>query len=168
MRRVVPSRPFHERSQPFDVKVQIGYVNLQRAIVEVEEGKRAKAALQKTFEKKKVKIKEAEAKLIALRDKIRSKRTVTPEAKLRQEALEYEKERYKLQEKLMKEQQELQALEQKELAGITKKMRKVIDKIGKAGGYTLILEAQDARLLYAKPHLDLTNEVIRRYNSTYR
>ena len=47
-------------------------------------------------------------------------------------------------------------------------MRKVIQKIGKSGRYSLILELQDARMLYAKPHLDLTNEVIRKYNSTHK
>jgi Skp family chaperone for outer membrane proteins len=47
-------------------------------------------------------------------------------------------------------------------------MRGVIKEIGEQGGYTLILEVQDARLLYAKPHLDLTNEVIRKYNGKYK
>jgi len=81
--------------------------------------------------------------------------------------MEFEKKRYALQEQLMKEQKALQQLEQQELEKITAKMRKVIDQIGKAGGYTLILELQDARLLFAKPHLDLTNEVIRKYNSKH-
>lgn len=146
----------------------IGYVNLQRAILEVEEGKRAKESLKKTFEAKKKMIKAEEGKLIKLRDEIRAEASVKTDAALRQRALAYEKKRYELQEQLLKEQQELQLLEQKELAGITEKMRKVVDQIGKDGGYTLILELQDARLLYAKQHLDLTNEVIRKYNLNHK
>ena len=32
----------------------------------------------------------------------------------------------------------------------------------------LILEVSDSRLLFAKPHLDLTNELIRKYNAKYK
>ncbi len=145
----------------------IGYVSLQRAILEVEEGKRAKEGLKSTFEEKKKSIKAEEQKLLKLRDEIRQEASVKTDSALRERAMEFEKKRYALQEQLMKEQKALQQLEQQELEKITAKMRKVIDQIGKAGGYTLILELQDARLLFAKPHLDLTNEVIRKYNSKH-
>ena len=153
--------------------IQIGYVNLQRAILEVNEGKRAKARLQKTFEKKKDKIKSEEKKLLALRDEIQAQVAGQSAAALRdpamrQRAMEFEKKRIEVQQALMKEQQELQSLEQKALLKITEKMRKVIKRIGKGGKYSLILELQDARMLYAKPHLDLTNEVIRKYNATHK
>ncbi len=145
----------------------IGYVNLQRAILEVEEGKRAKNTLKKAFDKKKIRIEADQKALLAIRDQIRKDAAVKTDKSVRQRAMEYEKKRYELQEQLLKEQKELQALEQGELAQITKKMRKVIKKIGVQGKYTLILELQDARLLYAKQHLDLTNEVIRRYDKKH-
>lgn len=148
--------------------LMIGYVDLQRAILEVDEGKRAKASLKKAFEKKKVKIKAEEEKLLKLRDEIRAEAAVKKDEEVRARAMDYEKKRLELQEALMREQKELQELEQKELAGITKKMRSVVEEIGKSGGYTLILELQDARLLYAKQHLDLTNEVIRKYNGLHK
>ena len=37
-----------------------------------------------------------------------------------------------------------------------------------ASVHTLILEVAESRLLFAKPHLDLTNEVIRKYNGKYK
>jgi outer membrane protein len=154
-------------------KTEIAYVNLQRAILEVNEGKRAKAKLQKTFEKKKVRIKAEEKKLLILRDEIKAQvagagQAAMKDEAMRKRAMDFERKRMMLQQGLMKEQQELQALEQKALLKITKKMRKVIQKIGKSGRYSLILELQDARMLYAKPHLDLTNEVIRKYNATHK
>lgn len=154
-------------AKPKNGDVVIGYVSLQRAILEVEEGKRAKEQLKTAFEGKKDIIKAEEAKLMKLRDEIRKEASVKTDDALRARALEFEKKRYALQEQLMKEQKALQALEQKELEKITAKMRTVIDKIGKGGGYTLILELQDARLLFAKQHLDLTNEVIRKYNASH-
>jgi outer membrane protein len=152
---------------------QIGYVDLQRAILAVNEGKRAKAKLQKTFEKKSKKLRQDEEKLLKLRDELKAQLAgQSPEAlrdpKMRARAMEFEKKKAQVQQALMKERQELQALEQKALLKITEKMRKIIRKIGKAGKYSLILESQDARMLYAKPHLDLTNEVIRKYNISHK
>ncbi|MBK6684425.1 MAG: OmpH family outer membrane protein [Deltaproteobacteria bacterium] len=148
---------------------QIGYVSLQRAILEVEEGKRAKDKLKKTFEKKQGELTKKEADLKALKDQIDSKSTVANEDdKTKAQKAEFQNKLMELQQTFMKEQQELQAQEQKELSGITERMRGVIKDIGNAGGYQLILEIQDSRLLFAKPHLDLTNEVIRKYNAKYK
>ena len=145
----------------------IGYVNLQRAILEVEEGKRAKSALKSTFDVKKKKLEAKETKLIKLRDEIRKEASVKSDQALRERAFEFEKQRMELQEVFMREQKALQELEQDRLGEITKKMRGVIEAIGKGSGYSLILELQDSRLLYAKQHLDLTNEVIRKYNQKF-
>lgn len=148
---------------------QIGYVSLQRAILEVEEGKRAKDKLKKTFETKQAELTKKEADLKVLKDQIDSKSTVAtedPETKLQKQ--KFQDKLMELQQTFMKEQQELQATEQKELSAITERMRAVIKDIGNAGGYQLILEIQDSRLLFAKPHLDLTNEVIRKYNAKHK
>jgi len=152
----------------------VGYVDLQRAILQVNEGKRAKTKLQKTFEKKSKKLKSDEEKLLKMRSQLESQfagrkmDALQNDPKMREQAMAYEQKRMQIQQALMKERQELQQLEQKALLKITKKMRKVIKKIGDSGKYLLILESQDARMLYAKPHLDLTNEVIRKYNKKHK
>jgi Skp family chaperone for outer membrane proteins len=81
---------------------------------------------------------------------------------------EFQNKLLELQQVFMKEQQELQSAEAKQLGAITEKMKKIVAEIGQQGGYTIILEIQDARLLFAKPHLDLTNEVIRKYNVKFK
>lgn len=149
-------------------EVLIGYVNLQRAILEVEEGKRAKAQLKTTFEKKQAELQKREAELMKLKEALEREASAASDAANRQKVIEFQNKMMELQKVFMEEQKGLAELEQKELSGITNKMRGVIDEIGKAGGYTLILEVQDSRLLYAKTHLDLTNEVIRKYNSKFK
>jgi outer membrane protein len=148
-------------------KETLGYVNLQRAILEVDEGKRAKEALKKQFEKKQADLQKKETELKSLKDALEASATKDDPA-TRQKRIEFQNKLLDLQQVFVKEQQELQQLEQKELSAITTKMRKIIEDIGKAGEYTLILEIQDSRLLYAKAHLDLTNEVIRKYNTTHK
>ncbi|MEO1230606.1 MAG: OmpH family outer membrane protein [Myxococcota bacterium] len=142
----------------------IGYVNLQRAIVEVEDGKKAKSSLEATFKKKQASLrgkeKELEDMQKALQDQGLDPSDPAAQAKMR----DFQKKFLALRETLMKEQQELKRLEAQALGKITKRMRGIIADMGKAGGYTLILEAQESSLLFAKNHLDLTNEVIRKYN----
>ncbi len=146
----------------------LGYVHLQRAILEVEEGKRAKEALRKTFEKKQQALSKREKELKSLQAAIEKESVVKDDAATKQRKLEFQNKLLELQQVFVKEQQALQSLEQKELANITKKMRGVIRQIGTEGKYTLILEIQESRLLYAKAHLDVTNEVIRKYNAKYK
>lgn len=145
----------------------VGYVDLQKAILTVNEGKRARAQLKKTFEAKQSSLSEREKVLKELKDKLDATAGSSDPAVLEQQA-EFQKKLMELQQVFMKEQQELQKLEQKELSAITTKMRQTIAEIGKAGGYTLILEVNENRLLFGQDHLDLTNEVIRKYNAQYK
>jgi outer membrane protein len=148
----------------------IGYVNLQRAILEVEEGKRAKKALKASFDVKQKQLSEREEKLMKRKEEIEKQGAgkTAPDAELQKLIADFQGQLEELKKVYLKEQQELQEQEQKELAGITGKMRKVIEEIGEGQGYTLILEVQDSRLLYAKRYLDLTDEVIRKYNAKFK
>lgn len=145
----------------------IGYVNLQRAILEVEEGKSAKNSLKATFDVKQKKLNDKEAELMKVKETIEREAAIKDDPETRKKVADFQARLVDLQQVFMKEQKELQEAEQKELAGITTKMRKIIEGIGQGGGYTMILEIQDSRLLFAKAHLDLTNEVIRKYNAKY-
>lgn len=145
----------------------IGYVNLQRAIVEVEEGKRAKARLEATFKKKQAALRQKESELEAMKKRIDASGKNQDDPAARQQVVAFQKKFLALRETLLKEQNELKKLEVQALSKITNKLRKVIQEIGRKGGYTMILETQEASLLYAKPHLDLTNEVIRKYNQRH-
>ncbi len=148
--------------------LKIGYVNLQRAIREVAEGKRATERLRKTFEKKQKTLRAKEKELEGLKKQLEQASVVKDQSATRAQKLEFQKKYMELREVFMKEQQQLMKLEQDELSKITVKMRKIIKKVGKKGGYTIILEGQKARLLFAEPHLDLTNEIIRTYNGKHK
>ncbi len=149
----------------FAAEGAIGYVNLQRAIVEVEDGKKAKATLEETFKKKQVALRAKEEELEKMKERLQSSGLNQDDPAARAQMLDFQKKFLALRETLMKEQQELKKLEVEALSKITAKLRKIIEAIGKKEGYLLIMEAQESSLLFAKPHLDLTNEVIRKYNA---
>ena len=70
----------------------------------------------------------------------------------------------KVQQTYMRHQQDLQGKEQKETAKIFERMTKIISEIAAGENFTMIVDK--SALVFAKPHLDLTNELIRRYNKT--
>lgn len=147
----------------------IGYINLARALLEVEEGKRAMTRIKKTFDKKQAQLLEREKELKKMKDALDAQSVVNKaDASNRAKQAEFETKVMELQQLLFKEQQELEVLKKKELETIRVKMQKVIESFGKKNGYTIILEIQESRLLYAKPHLDVTNEIIRRYNQRHK
>lgn len=146
----------------------IGYVNVARAVVEVNEGKRAQKRLRAAVEKKQAALGEKKKALDKIKAAIDRESVVKDSAETRARMADFQTKVAALQQDFMKEQQSLQQDERKALEGITKKMRSVIAEIGKKGGYALILEGGESRLLFAKPHLDLTNEVIRSYNAKHK
>lgn len=146
----------------------IGYVNMQRAILETEEGKRAKKQLKDTFDVKQKNLSDRENQLMKLKEQLEKEAQGKDDPEIRKKVLDFQNRLLELKQIYMKEQQELAETEQKQLGEITGKMKKIIEEIGAQGGYTIILEMSDSRLLFAKPHLDLTNELIRKYNSKHK
>ncbi|NJK88592.1 MAG: OmpH family outer membrane protein [Myxococcales bacterium] len=99
---------------------QVAYVDLQKAILSVDEGQRAKAALRKTYEKKQTELSAKEQELKTLKDTVEREmqtKVDTPEA--RERRAQFQQKLMALQQNFMKEQQELQQLEAKELSAIT-------------------------------------------------
>lgn len=146
----------------------VGYVNLQRALFETEEGKKALANLEKTFNAKQAELQAKEKELATMKERLSKGNVDKDDPKTRAELMEFQKKFLALREQLMEGQQELKTLEDKARERLTKNLRKVIAEVGKKGGYTLIIEETQTGVLFAKGHLDLTNEVIRRYNARHK
>lgn len=147
---------------------EIGYVNLARALLEVNEGQRAMERIKKTFDTKQAELLGREAELKKLKDALDKETAGKTDAASLAKQAEFENKVMQLQQTLQNEQMGLERMKAEELKGIKDKMQRIIAEIGKGGGYSIILEIQDSRLLFAKPHLDLTNELIRKYNMKHK
>jgi outer membrane protein len=147
-----------------DAEVKIGYIDLQRALEETDEGKKAKSKLKADFERKQ---KELDARQEDLKKKKadldRQQAILKPEA-LQAKAQELQQGVVQLQETYVRLQKDLQEKESQETGKIFKKMQAVIAQIAQADGVTYVLE-RNSGILYAPPSLDLTNELIRKYNA---
>ncbi len=144
--------------------VKLGYVDLQRALNETEDGRKAKANLKKVFDQKQKELDEQQETLKKdIEDFMKKKSLLAPEKASQKEA-ELQERMQKVQQTYARHQQDLGTKEQEATGKIFERMNRIISKIAQAENFTMIFDKTQSAVLFAKPHLDLTNELIRRYN----
>jgi outer membrane protein len=150
-------------SAAFAEEVKIGYVDMQRALNETEDGRKAKAQLKKVFDQKQKELDEQQEELKKAIEDLDKKRTLLPADKVREKETELQGRMQKVQQTYLRHQQDLSGKEQEATAKIFERMNKIIGKIAVTENFSMVFDRQG--VIFAKPHLDLTNELIRRYNS---
>ena len=149
-------------SAAFAEDFKIGYVDMQRALNETDDGRKAKEKLKKDFDQKQKELDEQQVQLKKDMEDLEKKRTLLPADKVREKEAELRARLEKVQQTYVRHQQTLSAAEQKETAKIFERMTGIIQQIAAAENFSMIVDK--SALVFAKPHLDLTNELIRRYN----
>ena len=145
-------------------QTKIGFVDLQKALNTVSEGKAAKKKLKTEFEKKQKDLNKQQEQLKTLKAEIEGGMMMLSDDKKRQKVTEFQAKLAELQNVYLKHQQELAQAEAKATKKIFDKMGVIIEKIAKERGYDLVLERTESALLYAKDDMDLTAELIKRYD----
>ena len=141
-----------------------GYVDLQRALLEVDEGRAAKARLQKAVEEKQKEIdREQEALRKEMQTLEKQATAMSEETRIKKQS-ELQQRALALGQKWEKGQKEMSQRERSELQAIFSKMDPIIAEIAQREGLTMVFEKTDSGLVYAPPALDLTNELVRLYN----
>jgi len=139
------------------------YVDLQRAVFEVKDGKAAKGRLEamKADRQKALDAKQEEFK--RLQESFEKQmELLAPDVK-EKKAEEFRTKLGELQQTYAKLQRELAEEEMKIQQEILGRMGELLEKMGAESDYSMIVR-KDA-LLWAPAHLDITNEVIRRYDA---
>lgn len=144
--------------------VKLGYVDLRRALAETEDGRKARATLKKDFDKKQKELDEQQEEVKKAIEDLNKKRTLLPAETVRQKEAELQERVGKVQQTYMRHQQELAGKEEEATQPIVERLQRIIGKIATAENFTMVLD-KSAGVVFAKPHLDLTNEVIRRFNA---
>lgn len=148
----------------FAQQLKVAYVDLQRALNEVEEGKKAKERLKKDFDKRQKQFNDKRDAVAKMKDDLEKGADMLSEDARRKRAMEFQQKLVELQQLGMSLQQELAAEEQKATKKIFDKMGGIIKDIAKEKGYSLVFERNEAAILHGDPALDLTDELIKRYN----
>lgn len=146
-------------------EAKIGVVDLQRAMNETEEGRRAKSRLKTLFDRHQKKLDDAQEELKQMGEQLEQQKNVLSEAVLRERYAVYQQKLAELQQTYYESQQELAAKEAEYTQKILEQMQAILRRIGQAEGFTLIVEVNEGGVIFAPNHLDLTDRVIQRYNS---
>lgn len=151
-----------------DAAWKVGYVDMQSALNLIDEGKREKDRLKKDFDVKQKKLNDKQEELQKLKEDFDKQRTMLKEdARVKKEA-ELQGKYVELQKLYMEMQKDLSEREGEVTKGIFAKMKVIIEKIGDRDSYSLILDRNEANVVYYKRHMDITDEVVRQYNSQHK
>jgi outer membrane protein len=148
-------------------ELKIGYVNLQQAVTEVEEGKAARDVLKKEFDQKQKMLDDKQNELKRMKDDLDKQMVVMSDEAKREKAVEFERKVNEMQQVYVQMQKDLQEREREMMKVIFDKMEAVIKDIAAAEGYAYVFEQQNAGLMVAPPAANMTQELVRRYNAKY-
>jgi outer membrane protein len=140
------------------------YVDLQRALLEVDEGRDAKARLQQELSSRQKELDSEQEKLRKEKETLEKQSSAMSEDTKIKKQTELQQKVFALAQKWEAGQKEMAAKERTELQAIFAKMDPIIADIAQREGFTMVFEKTDSGLVYSPTNLDLTNELVREYN----
>ena len=145
----------------------IGVVNTQKVINESLRGKQAKSKLENFMKTKQNYIDNLKKQIVSLERSLNS--PVLNQSAREKKALELQNLKTKIKRYAEDSQKEFQVKYNKEMKKMIDEIMPIIQTIGKAKGFKVILNhnPQVPIILYADKTIDITNDVIKAYNSKY-
>ena len=143
-------------------QVRLAVVDMQRAILETEEGRRAKNQLKRLFESRQEQLNDRQESLKRLKADLEKQERVLSRDALQKRMSEYQEQLVSLQKNYMEYQQELAQREAELTKQILVNLQGVVRQIGTAEGYTAIFD--QSGIVWAPTHIDLTDRVIAEFN----
>jgi outer membrane protein len=144
----------------------VAWLDLQRIVESSAEGKIANAKVQALTQKKSNEIGEKTKQLQAAQQKLQTSGTVLSDEA--QGLLQKEIERLNVDIQRMQQdaQAEIQDLQVQLQNEFQKKLMPVIETLVKERSITMLFSRNDAGIVYGDPGLDLTDEVVKRFDAT--
>lgn len=147
-----------------DTGDRIGLINIQKILVESKAGKEAKAVFEREVESKRSVLSNKEKSTRAIEEdlkatgaKLKADARKIKEDKLADEIKELRRMSQDMQEELKKKDTELTSKILKDIMDITR-------KVGEERGYSMVMQISP-QIVYATKGNDITDEVLKRYDS---
>ncbi|MEO8601026.1 MAG: OmpH family outer membrane protein [bacterium] len=145
--------------------LKIGYVDLQRALNESSAGKSAKEKFKVQVDRLQVDLKKKKDALDAMKEQLEKKASVMKDEEARNMEKDYQRRLRDFERSYKDSQGELQQKDNELTVELLKELQGVIEQFGKENSYSIILEQSSSSVLYGSPELDLTEQIIARYNA---
>jgi outer membrane protein len=158
------SAPATAATSPGTLKLAV--INVDRLVTDSALGKEAFARVKKVADAKKEEGEKLTKELREMEQKLADQGASLADDK--KEALQKQYQEKAIAFKRFQDdaQRQLEEAQKKELEELQKRVLPVIAQIGKEKGYTLIFNKYQAGLVYADEGVDVTDEVLKRFNTT--
>jgi outer membrane protein len=150
---------------PAQTPAKLAVINLQRAVLESAEIKKAEVDMQTKFKPRTQQLEDLQRDLQGISQQLQTnagKLTPQAEADLQAQGQRKQREAQRIQEDL---QADVDRERNEILSASSKKMQEVVKKIAEEKGYDLVVDVTNA--IFFKPALDITNDAIAAYDKAY-
>ncbi len=145
---------------------KVAVIDVERILLESNRGKKALGEIEAVRKQKQQEGDAKQKEITDLRQKIKDGQLSLSEDKLADLKKQLEDKLIALQRFQDDAQRDLSKKRDEVLDQIEKSVFPVINKIGEEGGYTMIFNKYRSGLVYADDSVDITEQVIARYNQT--
>jgi outer membrane protein len=145
-------------------QMKVAVVDVQRAVMETEDGLRAQAQLKKFFDKRQQELDGKQTDLQKQREDIEKQSKVLSQQAMSKRMEDWQRQMMELQTVFVEYNKELQKKQGELTQPIYGKIVGMLRRIATQDGYDAILEKQ--AVPYMRSDLDLTDRVIQMYNGT--
>ena len=147
-----------------DQVYKMGVVDIDQAISSTDEGKAAREEFARKQREAEAKVQPLLERYKEMEEDFKAKKFVLSEEALFQRQLDLVELRNSIQSKLKEIEGQLE-VDRKRLEGpLSAKLVAIVEEIGKAEGFSMIMRRGAPGILYTREALDITDRVIEKYN----
>jgi outer membrane protein len=148
----------------FAAESKIGYIDLNLALNKSEVGKKAVLSLEEMVKAKQFIISEKGDKIKKIEEELAKQSSIMTPDTVRERKEEREKLLRDYQRMVKDSQEEVQKKQAEYMDAIIKKLKGIVEQIGKEEGYSLILEKAESGVMFHSDEIDMTGTLIKRFN----
>ena len=147
--------------------IEIGFIEMTRALNEVEEGQKELGRLEKWQGERRDTLAKTEKDLMDRKDSLQKEEgTLAPDV-YRAKVEQYLKDVEVFQKEKMSAAKELQDKLSQSTVYVKRRMDLIIAEIAEREGYYMVVDISEGGVVYYPPSQDITNQVIRLYDKRY-
>jgi len=143
-----------------------GIVDMQEVILNVEEGKKARAALETEIRAKEAELLKKREELDKMNNDWREQAPLLSEQARMQKQQEFQEKFMGLRNEEMNFQNEIKRKEQLATQKIALAVSQLVNDLAEKRGFEMVFETSSAGLLYLKNPVDLTDDVIKAFEAS--
>jgi len=152
-------------AMPAAAQNKIAVIDVQRVVTESDPGKEVMQRLKALTDAKSQEGQALQQQFAALQEQFNKQRFTVSEARQAEMSKEIEDQQIAIRRFQDDAQREVQEAQRRELGGLEERILPIINQVGQEQSFTLIFNKFQSGLVYADETVDITDEVIRRFNT---